>query len=54
MGDTEAGGFPNSVMPPSDPIEIAAVTRSQSKQESDVHDGNTGSVTLSDETSRML
>ena len=28
------------VMPSSDPIEIAAVTRSQSKQESDADDGN--------------
>ena len=42
------------VMPSSDQIDIAAVTRSQSKQESDVHDGNTGSVTLSDEKNRML
>ena len=30
------------VMQSSDPIKIAAVTRSQSKQESDVDDGNTG------------
>ena len=42
------------VVPSSDPIEIAAVTRSQSKHESDVDDGHTGSVTLSDETNRML
>ena len=43
--------FVNSeiVVPSSDPIEIAAVTSSQSKQESDVDDGNTGSVTLSGE-----
>ena len=40
--------------PSSDLIEIAAVTRSHSKQESDVDDGNTGSVTLSDEKNRML
>ena len=43
-----------SVVPSTDPIEIVAVTRSHSKQESDVDDGNTGSVTLSDETNRML
>ena len=42
------------VTPSSDPIEIAAVTKSQSKQESDVDDGNTGSVVLSDEKNRML
>ena len=42
------------VVPSSDPIEIAAVTRSQSKQEPDVDDGDTGPVTLSDETKRML
>ena len=42
------------VTPSSDPIEIAAVTRSQSKQESDVGEGNTGSVTLLDEKNRML
>ena len=41
------------VVPSNDQIEIAAVTRSQSKQKSDVDDGNTGSVTLSDETKRM-
>ena len=32
-------------MPSSDPIEIAAVTRSQSKQESDADDGNDCSFT---------
>ena len=37
-----------------DPIEIPAVTRSQSKPESDVGNGKTGSVTLSDEKNRML
>ena len=37
-------------MPFTDPIEIAAATRSQFKQESDANDGNTGSVILSDET----
>ena len=42
------------VMPSSDPNEIAAVTRSQSKQESDVGDENIRSVTLSDETNPML
>ena len=42
------------VVPSSDPIEIAAVTRSQSKQESEVNDGSTVSVTLSDEMNRML
>ena len=38
--------FVNSeiVVPSNDPIEIVAVTRSQSKQESDVDDENTGSV----------
>ena len=41
-------------MPSSDLIEIAAVTRSQSKQESVVDDGNTGSVTLLGETNRIL
>ena len=41
-------------MPSSDSNEIAAVSRSQSKQESEVDDGNTGSVTLSDEKNRML
>ena len=45
--------FVNSeiVMPSSDPT---AVVRSQYKQESDVDDGNTGSVTLPDETNRKL
>ena len=42
------------VMPSSDPIEIAAVTMSQSKHKSEVDDGDTGPVTLSDETNRML
>ena len=42
------------VAPSSDPIENAAVARSQFKQESEVYDGNTGSVTLSDEENRML
>ena len=42
------------VMTYRDPIEISAVSRSQSKHESDVDDGNTGSVTLSDDTNRML
>ena len=48
--------FVNSdiVVPSTDPIEIAAVTRSQFKQESDVDDGNAGPVTLSDETNRMI
>ena len=40
------------VAPSSDPIEIDAVTRLQSKQKSDVGDGNTGSVTLSDDKNR--
>ena len=38
----------------SDQIEIAAVTRSRSRQESDVGDGNTASITLSAEKNRML
>ena len=42
------------VAPSSDPITIAAVTRSQFKQEFDVDDGNTGLVTLSDEYNRMF
>ena len=42
------------MIPSSDPIEIAVVTRSQSKQKSDVDNGNTGSVTMSDKTNRML
>ena len=48
--------FVNSeiVLPSSDPIEIAAVTRSQSKHKSEVDDGDTGPVTLTDETNRML
>ena len=41
------------VMSSGDLIETAAVTRPQSKQEFDVDDGNTGSVTLSDETNQM-
>ena len=41
-------------MTSSDPIEIAAVTRSQSKHNSEVDDGDGGPVTLSDETNRML
>ena len=44
--------FANSeiALPSSDPIEIVAVTRSQSKHKSEVDDGVTGPVTLSDET----
>ena len=42
------------VVPSSDPIEIAAVTRSQSKHKSEVGDGDTGPVTQSDETNRIL
>ena len=42
------------VMPSCDRMEIAAVTRSQSRQESDVDDENTCSVILSDERNRML
>ena len=43
-------------MPSSDPIDIGAVIRSQSKHKSEVDDGDTGpvTVTLSDETNRML
>ena len=41
-------------MPSSDPIEIAAVTRSQSKHTSEINVGDTGSATQSDETSRIL
>ena len=41
-------------MTSSDPIEIAAVTRSQSKYKSEADDGDGGPVTLSDETNRML
>ena len=43
-----------TVVPSSDPIEIAAVNRSQSKHTSEVGDGDTGPVRLSDETNRML
>ena len=43
-----------TAVPSSDPIEIAAVTRSQSKHKSEVDDGYTGSVTPSDETNRMI
>ena len=42
------------VVPSSGPIETGAVTRSQSKLESDIDDGSIGSVPLSDETNRML
>ena len=42
------------VMTSCDLSEIAAVTRSQFKQESAVNERNTGSITLSDETNRML
>ena len=42
------------MVPSSDPIEIAAVTRSQSKHKSEIDDGDTGPVTLSDETNQML
>ena len=38
----------------SDLIEIAVITRSQSKMERDIGDENTGLVTLSDETNRIL
>ena len=41
-------------VPSSDPIEIAAVARSQSKQKSDVDDGDTDPVALSDEPNRIL
>ena len=41
-------------MSSSDPIEIAAITRSQSKHKSEFDDGDTGPVTLLDETNRML
>ena len=41
-------------MTSSDQIEVAAVTRSQSKHKSEVDDGYGGSVILSDETNRML
>ena len=41
-------------MPSSDPIEIPAVTRSQSKYKSEANDGDGDPVTLSDETNRML
>ena len=43
-----------TVVPSSDPIEIGAVTMSQSKHKSEVDDGDTGPVILSDETNRML
>ena len=43
-----------TVVPSSDPIEIGAVTRSHSKHKSEVDDGDTSPVTLSDETNRML
>ena len=43
-----------TVVTSSDPIEIAAVTRSQSKHTSEINDGDTGPVTQSDETNRML
>ena len=43
-----------TVVPSTDPIEIAAVTRSQSKHKSEVGDGDTGPVTLSDETNQMI
>ena len=43
-----------TVLTSSDPIEIAAVTRSQSKHTYEADDGDTGPVTLSDETNRML
>ena len=48
--------FVNSeiVVPSSDPNENAAVTRSLSKHKSEVDDGDTGPVTLSDQTNRML
>ena len=38
------------VVPSSHGIEIAAVTRSQCKHTSEINDGDTGPVTLSDET----
>ena len=38
----------------SDLIEIAVITRSQSKKESDLVNGNTGSVMPSDDKNRML
>ena len=41
-------------MPSSDPIEIAAVTRSQSKYKSEADDGEGGPVTRSNETNQML
>ena len=43
-----------TVVTSSDPIEIAAVTRSQSKHTSEADDGDTGPVTLTDETNRMF
>ena len=48
--------FVNSeiVVPSSYLIKIAEVTRSQSKHKSEVDDGDTGPVTLSDDTNRML
>ena len=42
------------VMQFGDLLEIATATRSQSKQESEIDDENTGSVRWSDETNRML
>ena len=42
------------VVPSSDPIEIAAVTRSQSKHISEINDRDTDPVTQSDETNRIL
>ena len=42
------------VVPSSGLIEIGAVTRSQSQHKSVVGDGDTGPVTLSDETKQML
>ena len=42
------------VVPSSDAIEIAAVTRSQSKHTSEINDGDTCPVTQSDETNRIL
>ena len=42
------------VVPSSDAIEIAAVTRSQSKHTSEINDGDTGPVTELDETNRIL
>ena len=42
------------VVPSSDPIDIGAVTESQSNHQSEVDDEDTCPVTLSDDTNRML